>query len=513
MAIDLSSLPDDVNLLKAMVLAVSAERDSISAQIEHMKLVITKLQREIYGQSSERMRRHIEQMELQLEELEALKAERQHTLPTASEQEVRRPVRKPLPDHLPREVITYAPACSCPDCGGAMKHLGDDIAEMLERVPETFKVIRYVRPKFACASCEKIVQEAAPSRPIARGIAGPALLAHIAMSKYGDHLPLYRQSEIYERQGVDLSRSTLADMVGQINTLVAPLVDALGTYVKAADKVHADDTPVPVLEPGRGSTKTGRLWTYVRDDRPAGSALPPAVWFQYAPDRKGERPQQHLKDFSGILQADAYGGFNAIYATGRVVEAACWAHARRGFVDFYKAKHSLVAKEAIDRIGTLYEIEREIRGKPVEERKQIRQARAGPLLAELKTWLEETLIRTSKKSELAKAIQYTLTLWEALTRYRDDGRIEIDNNAAERALRCVALGRKNYLFAGSDIGGERAAAFYSLIGTAKLNGIDPERYLTEVLARIADHPINRIEELLPWAVAAGWQVEPVPLAA
>jgi transposase len=459
------------------------------------------------------MRRHIEQMELQLEELEALRAERQRSLPEPPESERRRAVRKPLPDHLPREIITYTPACSCPDCGGAMKQIGEDVAEMLERVPETFKVVRHVRPKFACSACEKIVQHAAPSRPIARGIAGPALLAHIAMSKYGDHIPLYRQSDIYGRQGVDLSRSTMADMVGQINNLVAPLVDALGAYVKAADKIHADDTPLPVLDPQRSSTKTGRLWTYVRDDRPAGSALPPAVWFQYAPDRLGERPQQHLRDFRGILQADAYGGFNAIYATGRVVEAACWAHARRGFVDFYKSKHSPVARQAIDRIGELYEIEREIRGKPAEERKQIRQARAGPLLADLKIWLEETLVRGSKKSELATAIQYTLTLWEALTRYRDDGRIEIDNNAAERALRCVAIGRKNYLFAGSDIGGERAAAFYSLIGTAKLNGIDPERYLTEVLARIADHPINRIEELLPWVVSAGWRAETVPIAA
>jgi transposase len=320
-------------------------------------------------------------------------------------------------------------------------------------------------------------------------------------------LPLYRQSEIYARQGVDLERSTLADWVGQCNELLAPLVAALGRYVKDAEKLHADDTPVPVLDPGRGSTKTGRLWTYVRDDRSAGSMRPSAVWFQYSPDRKGERPQTHLANFHGILQADAYAGFNALYKDGSVVEAACWAHARRGFVDFYKLKKSPQAKHAIDRIGELYEIERGIRGKLPDERRRERQARAGPLLTSFKTWLEETLVRTSKKSELAKAIQYTLTLWQALTRYVDDGRIEIDNSAAERALRCVALGRKNYLFAGSDVGGERAASIYSLIGTCKLNGIEPERYLAHVVARIAEHPINRVDALLPWAVSEDWARE------
>ena len=326
------------------------------------------------------------------------------------------------------------------------------------------------------------------------------------------HLPLYRQSEIYAREGVELERSTMAEWVGKCFALLEPLVEALGRYVVATPKLHADDTPVPVLDPGRGKTKTGRLWTYVRDDRPAGSEDPPAVLFRYSPDRRGERPREHLKQFTGILQADAYSGFSALYEGDRVKEAACWAHARRAFYDLHKATASPVAAEALERIGKLYEIEAEIRGRPPDEREAIRQDREGPLLESLRDWLRETLARTSKKSDLAAAISYVLMRWTALTRYRDDGRIEIDNNAAERALRAIALGRKNYLFCGSDAGGERAAAIYSLVGTAKLNGIDPEAYLRYVLERIADHPINRVDELLPWAIAGALNPE-LPLAA
>ncbi len=347
-------------------------------------------------------------------------------------------------------------------------------------------------------ACDALVQAAAPSHPIARGMAGPGLLAHVLVSKYSDHLPLYRQSQIYAREGLDLDRSTLADWVGQTSSLVRPLVAALSQYVLAGHKLHADDTPVPVLCPGRGTTKQGRLWTYVRDDQPAGSDLPAAVWFAYSPDRKGKHPVEHLRGFRGTLQADGYAGFNGLYerAEHPLREAACWAHVRRKFHDVYQATDSPLAGQALKQIGALYGIEESIRGQPVIEREAVRKARAGPLLQTFHTWCHATLTQISKKSELANAIGYALSRWQALCRYRDDGAIEIDNNAAERALRAVALGRKNYLFAGSDAGGERAAAIYSLVGTARLNGLDPYAYLRDVLERIAEHPINRIQELL-----------------
>jgi len=500
-----ATLPDldalNPNELKALIVSQHELIVSRDSEIEQLKLLIAKLRRMQFGRSSEKLDRQIEQLELRLEALQLNDAEKVAALPEAikSAEPVARPVRRPLPAHLPREVRTHPPKQeACPDCGGELKHLGEDVSEMLEIEPARFKVIRQVRPKLACICCDRIVQAEAPSRPIARGVAGPGLLAHVLVSKYGDHLPLYRQSEIYAREGVELDRSTLADWVSGTSQLFEPLVQALRRHVMATQKLHADDTPVPVLAPGNGKTKTGRLWTYVRDDRPAGDETPPAVWFAYTPDRKGEHPQAHLSKFKGTLQADAYAGFEQIYEGGRIQEAACWAHVRRKFYDIQIAHKSLVAAEALQRIGALYGVEKEIQGRLPEERREVRNTRSRPLLGSLKQWLEETLVKLSRKSDTANAVRYALGRWEALMRYCDDGHLEIDNNIAERALRAVALGRKNYLFAGSDRGGESAAAIYSLIGTAKLNGIDPESYLRNVLSRIADHPINRIEELLPW---------------
>jgi len=497
---------EDLSSTELKALVVSQHRLIVSrdSEIEQLKLLIAKLRRMQFGRSSEKIDRQIEQLELRLEALQVSDAEIVAAMPekVASVKPVARSVRQPLPAHLPREVRTHLPKlAACPDCGGKLHKLGEDVSEVLERIPSRFKVIRHVRVKLACACCDRIVQAAAPSRPIERGVAGPGLLAHVLVSKYADHLPLYRQSEIYAREGVELDRSTLADWVGETSRLFAPLLEALRRHVMSAQKLHADDTPVPVLAPGLGRTKTGRLWTYVRDDRPAGDPTPPAVWFAYSPDRKGEHPKAHLSQFGGTLQADGYAGFDQIYEAGRIQEAACWAHVRRKFYDLQVAHKSPVAAEALERIGALYAIEKEIQGRSPEERRGIRDIRSRPLLVSLKQWLEETLGKLSRKSDTAVAVRYALGRWEALMRYCDNGRLEIDNNAAERALRAVALGRKNYLFAGSDRGGDSAATIYSLIGTAKLHGLDPENYLRTVLSRIAEQPINRIDALLPWNLA------------
>ncbi|PMS36268.1 transposase [Trinickia symbiotica] len=519
-----SPLPDDVETLKAMLLEQAAalrERDvqvaklqervesqeaalaSRAAEVEHLKLLIAKLRRMQFGRKSEKLDRQIEQLELRLEDLQADEGAAPVEIPKTARTAPEAPHRKPLPDHLPRDTRTYLPESAerCMQCGATMKRLGEDVSEQLEYVPASFRVIRHVRPKFACTCCDHIAQASAPSRPIERGLAGPGLLAHVLVSKFADHVPLYRQSVIYAREGVELERATLAKWVGHSAALLQPLVEAIRRHVMAASKLHADDTPVPVLAPGNGTTKTGRLWVYVRDDRPSGDATPAAVWFTYTPDRKGIRPQQHLASFAGTLQADAYGGYQAIYETGRVVEAACWAHARRQIYELHAARPNAFNTEALERIGALYKIEEAIRGKPPDERRAYRQAHAKPLLDQLHTWLGEVLDTLSRKSDTSRAILYALNRWAALTRYCDDGRLEIDNLPVERALRGVAIGRRNYLFAGADSGGERATAIYSLIGTAKLNDIDPEAYLRFVLARIADHAINRVDQLMPWVVA------------
>ncbi len=488
--------------LKAMLLQQQAELFSYKAQIESLKLQLIKLRRLQFGNRSEKREREIAQLELWVEELET--ADAQHIYERAAKMgstlaAAATKTRREFPSHLVRETQTIAPQdIACPSCSGELKHLGEDVCEMLELEPVRFRVIRQVRPKLACAQCDTIVQAPAPSRPIERGMAGPGLLAHVLVAKYGDHLPLYRQSEMYAREGVELDRTLLAQWVGNVSALLRPLTDALKLHVFDTDVVHADDTPIPVLAPGNGKTKTGRLWTYVRDERPRAGEIAPAVWFAYSPDRKGEHPQRHLESFRGILQADGFAGFSKIYDGGQVLEAACWAHVRRKFVDLHELHKSVLAEQMLDRIGALYAVEKEIRGRSPDQRYAVRQEQSRPLLQAMKAWIDQQLRTLSQKSEMAKALRYALNRWEALERYAHDGRIEIDNNAAERALRCVALGRKNFLFAGSDAGGERAAAIYSLIGSAKLNGHNPEAFLRDVLERIADHPINRISELLPW---------------
>jgi transposase len=498
------SLPDDIESLQRLVIEQRAALLSRDVEIEKLKIELARLKRMQFGRSSEQLDQTIAQLELSLEELEASESELLAPLVSPPAVEKAKPARRALPESLPRETVVHEAPCNCPGCGGSLRALGEDVAEILEYVPSRFKVMRHVRPKFSCASCQQIVQMPAPNRPIARGLAGPGLLAHVLVSKYCDHLPLHRQAQIYAREGVELDRSTLADWVGQSSALLRPLVDALRVHVLSGNKLHADDTPVPVLCPGRGTTKQGRLWTYVRDDRASANSAPAAVWFAYSPDRKGLHPRAHLKDFCGTLQADGYAGFDKLYNEANpnhpIKEAACWAHVRRKFYDIQVANDSPLAKSALERIAELYGIETAIRGQSADIRREIRQARSGPLLDALYRWFKDLLTQVSAKSELAVATRYAMSRWKALTRFAADGTIEIDNNAAERALRAVALGRKNYLFAGSDAGGERAAAIYSLVGSAKLHGLDPQAYLRHVIERIAEHPVTRIEELLPWRV-------------
>ena len=483
-----------------------AARNGLQEQVlrnEQLKQRLARLLRERFGASSEKLRGAIEQLDLLLGDLEEQIAE---TAPaeaeppaasTPAETGRRKPARKPLPASLPRDVVEHAAPCACPHCGGKLHALGEDVTEVLDYVPGAFRVTRHVRPKLSCRACESIAQAPAPSLPIRRGLAGPGLLAQVLVAKYCDHLPLHRQAEIYARDGIDLDRSTLADWVGQSARLLRPLVDAVGAHVMAAERVHADDTTVPVLDPGRGTTRTGRLWCYVRDDRPFAGTAAPAVLYHYSPDRKGEHPRAHLASFRGILQADGYAGYAGLYQRG-VTEAACWAHARRKFFDVHAATGSPLAQEALHRIAALYAIEAEIRGQPADVRLAVRAVRSAARFTELKAWLDNTLGRIPGKSSLAGAIRYTLSRWEALTLGLRDGRACLDNNAAERTMRPITLGRKNWLFAGANAGGERAAAVYTLTETAKLNALDPRDYLRQALERIADHPVRRVHELLPW---------------
>lgn len=517
MPIDPDSLPSDVDTLKAMLSAQAAEmaaqRTELAAaraglleqryEIEALRARLARALRVAFGRSSEKLRDQLEQLELTLADLDERIAE---TEPKDSVEPIAtdpiKPARRPLPTALPRDVVEHAAPCdaagACVACGGVLRPLGEDVTELLDYVPGSFRVIRHVRPKLSCRSCETITQAPAPSLPIRRGRAGAGLLAHVLVAKYCDHLPLHRQAEIYAREDIDLSRSTMADMVGQSARLLRPLVDALGQHVMAGERVHADDTVVPVLEPGLGRTRTARLWVYVRDDRPFAGPDPAAVFYRYTPDRKGEHPRAHLSEFRGILQADGYAGFAKLYDGGGIVEAACLAHARRKFWNVHEATKAPLAREALDRIAALYRIEDTIRGRPPDQRLAARIAHTAPLISELRDWLDATRSRISGRSDLAAAIRYALSRWDALTLILRDGRACIDNSAAERAMRPIAVGRRNWTFAGSNAGGERAAAIYSLIETAKLHGVDPEAYLRHVLERLADHPVNRVADLLPW---------------
>jgi transposase len=459
--ITLDSLPDDPAALKRIIAAMAQDALTTQAEIARLKFQLARYRRTEFGRSSEKLARETEQLELALETLETDQAERLAKASPAVAAAVetaagaQKPARRPLPQHLPREELRHPAPCTCPSCGGALRKIGDEVTETLDYLPGRVKVVRHIREKRSCRVCDTVVAAPAPDHAIARGRAGAGLLAHIVVSKYDDHLPLYRQAEIFARDGVSLETSTLSGWVGATAAVLKPLVDVLAADILAADilasdTLHVDDTPVPVLAPGTGKTKTGRLWTYVRDERPFAGARPPAALFFYSPDRKGAHPQAHLKDFRGVIHADGYAGFNELFTGGRILEAGCWAHVRRKFFDVHAATGSPIAKEALDRIGQLYAVEKTINGSPPERRRQQRQLQSKPIAEALAAWAEQTVRQLSRKSELAQAFRYMRVRWTALVRCFDDGRLALDNNPAERALRCVAIGRKNYLFAGSD---------------------------------------------------------------
>ena len=535
------SLPDDVGMLKQLLLArdaelaqaraevasARAEASSAEALITHMRLEIEKLKRDLFGTRNERKARLVEQMELQLEELEAAATEDELAAAKAAATTPvraftrRKPARKPFPAHLPRERVVVPGPTTCSCCGSSrLTKLGEDVTETLEAVPRQWKVVQTVREKFTCRDCEKISQAPAPFSVLPRGFAGPNVLAMILFEKYGQHQPLNRQSERYAREGIDLSVSTLADQVGGCAVLLRPLYELIRAHVLAGKRVHGDETPVPVI--AKHETRKGRLWTYVRDDKPFAGPAPPAAVFFYSRDRTAQHPESHLRDYAGILQADAYAGYNRLYAAGRkpgsITEASCWAHGRRKLFELAdvaaKARGTLaviapLAFEAVKRIDAIFDIEREINGRSIDQRVAVRRDRVAPLVSELEIWMRQEYGKLSRHSDVAKAMNYMLSRWQAFTRFLDDGRICITNNAAERALRGIALGRKSWLFAGSDRGGERAAVIYTLIQTARLNDVDPQAWLADVLARINDHNVQKLDQLLPW----NWKSEPAKLAA
>jgi len=512
-------LPDDTEALKAALIETRAKLVGATALIEHLQLVIAKMKREKFGPRSERSQRLIEQMELELEELSATAAEDETQTETTRGQvrgfTQRQATRRNFPADLPRRRIVHPAPTTCPCCGGTnLSKIGEDVTETLDVVPRQWFVTEHVREKFSCRSCETITQPPAPFHAIARGFAGPSLLAMMLVEKYANHQPLNRQSDKFACEGIELSVSTMADHVGACAATLRPLYELIKVHVFAAERIHGDDTTVPVL--AKGKTRTGRIWTYVRDDRPFGGQAPPAAVFFYSPDRAGIHPEQHLAGYSGILQADAYAGFNALYAPDRkggpITEAGCWAHARRKLFELAdiaaKARKgkpttiSPIAFEAVGKFDAIFALERSINGLSPEARVAARRKDIAPLVNDLIDWMKRERAKLSRHNEVAKAMDYMLKRIDAFTRFLEDGRICLSNNAAERELRGIALGRKSWLFAGSDRGGERAAVMLTLIHTAKLNDVDPQAWLADVLARINDHAIHRLEELLPWNWAA-----------
>ena len=519
MATTADPLPDDTEALKAALIETRAKLVGATALIEHLQLVIAKMKREKFGPRSERSQRLIEQMELELEELSATAAEDETQTETTRVQvrgfTRRRATRRNFPADLPRRRIVHPAPTTCPCCGGTnLSKIGEDVTETLDVVPRQWFVTEHVREKFSCRSCETITQPPAPFHAIARGFAGPSLLAMMLVEKYANHQPLNRQSDKFACEGIELSVSTMADHVGACAATLRPLYELIKVHVFAAERIHGDDTTVPVL--AKGKTRTGRIWTYVRDDRPFGGQAPPAAVFFYSPDRAGIHPEQHLAGYSGILQADAYAGFNALYAPDRkggpITEAGCWAHARRKLFELAdiaaKARKgkpttiSPIAFEAVGKFDAVFALERSINGLSPEARVAARRKDIAPLVNDLIDWMKRERAKLSRHNEVAKAMDYMLKRIDVFTRFLEDGRICLSNNAAERELRGIALGRKSWLFAGSDRGGERAAVMLTLIHTAKLNDVDPQAWLADVLARINDHAIHRLEELLPWNWAA-----------
>ncbi|EHT3198425.1 IS66 family transposase [Escherichia coli] len=502
------SLVEETEAFLRSALARAEEKiEEDEREIEHLRAQIEKLRRMLFGTRSEKLRREVELAEalLKQREQDSDRYSGREDDPQVPRQLRQSRHRRPLPAHLPREIHRLEPEESCcPECGGELDYLGEVSAEQLELVSSALKVIRTERVKKACTKCDCIVEAPAPSRPIERGIAGPGLLARVLTGKYCEHLPLYRQSEIFARQGVELSRALLSNWVDACCQLMTPVNDALYRYVMNTRKVHTDDTPVKVLAPGQKKAKTGRIWTYVRDDRNVGSSSPPAVWFAYSPNRQGKHPEQHLRPFRGILQADAFTGYDRLFSAeregGALTEVACWAHARRKIHDVHARVPTDITTEVLQRIGELYVIEAEVRGCSAEQRLAARKARAAPLMQSLYDWIQTQMKTLSRHSDTAKAFAYLLKQWEALNVYCSNGWVEIDNNIAENALRGVAVGRKNWLFAGSDSAGEHAAVLYSLIGTCRLNNVEPEKWLRYVIEHIQDWPANRVRDLLPWKV-------------
>jgi len=488
--------------------AALAARDTL---IETLRFQLSQLRRMSFGQSCEKLSSQIEQLELTLEELEgeAEVVEARKDVPATTMRDT--PVRS-LPPHLPRTERRIEPDagnCTCPDCGGALRALGQDSDEVLDVAPVQWRVIRTIRPKYSCRACETIVQAQAPVKAIARGKASFATLAHVVVNKFDHHLPLYRQAEMMAAQGIDIDRSTLAGWTGQAAALLDPIVARIREEGLKAGKLHTDDTPVPMLVPGKGKTAQARLWTYVVDDRASGAAGPALVWYRFTPDRSGVHPQGELKTFTGLLQADGYAGYDKLYQGNRISEVACWAHFRRKIFENHQTSPTPLTTDLLERIADLYRIEEEIRGEPPDIRRQHRQEQSRPQVDELRIVIDDALRLLSPKSAMAKALAYGRKRWAALTRYLDEGTAEIDNNIAERAMRSVAIGRKNWLFAGSRVGGERAAAIYSVIETAKLNGIEPQAYIADIIEKVASGwPSSRWDELMPW----NWTAEPVPVS-